>query len=172
MTGLKAPTHSLQILPPPSSSVAVRHRPCLLNLRKRSRLSKPSAWRNLATSPTRSKRPMTKNCGTRPTSLEPLLAIVKRQKLAWFGQVTCHDSLSKTILQDTLEGERCCGRQRKRWMENIKEWIFLPMPELLTQASCRKYWKRIFAEWAVMSPHWSGDWTEQNWTTSLSGIGL
>ena len=35
---------------------------------------------------------------------EPLLATVKRRKLAWFGQVTRRDSLSKTILQGTLEG--------------------------------------------------------------------
>ena len=32
-----------------------------------------------------------------------------------------HDSLSKTTLQGTLEGWRCCGRQRKYWMDNIKE---------------------------------------------------
>ena len=35
---------------------------------------------------------------------KPLLATVKRRKLAWFGHVTRHDSLSKTILQRTLEG--------------------------------------------------------------------
>ena len=35
---------------------------------------------------------------------EPLLANVNRQKLAWFGRVTRHDSLSKTILQGTMEG--------------------------------------------------------------------
>ena len=35
-----------------------------------------------------------------------LLASVKRQKLAWFGHVTCHDSLSKTVFQGTLEGAR------------------------------------------------------------------
>ena len=34
---------------------------------------------------------------------EPLLATVKRRKLAWFGHVTRHDSLSKTVLQGTLE---------------------------------------------------------------------
>ncbi|KAH3861537.1 hypothetical protein DPMN_024469 [Dreissena polymorpha] len=28
---------------------------------------------------------------------EPLLAAVKRQKLAWFGHVTRHDSLCKTV---------------------------------------------------------------------------
>ena len=35
---------------------------------------------------------------------EPLLATVKRWKLAWFRHVTRHDSLSKTISQGTLEG--------------------------------------------------------------------
>ena len=29
---------------------------------------------------------------------EPLLENVKRWKLSWFGNVTCNDSLSKTIL--------------------------------------------------------------------------
>ena len=35
---------------------------------------------------------------------EPLLATVERQKLAWFGHVTSHDSLFQTIRQGTLEG--------------------------------------------------------------------
>ncbi len=81
---------------------------------------------------------------------EPLLATVKRRKLAWFGHVTRHNSLSKTILQGTLEGGRRRGRQRKCWMDNIKEWTSLPMPELLTRASCRKDWKRISAESSLM----------------------
>ena len=35
---------------------------------------------------------------------EPLLTTVKRWKLAWFGHVTRHDSVSKIVLQSTLEG--------------------------------------------------------------------
>ena len=35
---------------------------------------------------------------------EPLLATGKRQKLAWFGHVTHHNSLSKTIPRGTFEG--------------------------------------------------------------------
>ena len=69
---------------------------------------------------------------------ELLLAAVKRRKFEWFRHVTRHGSLSKTLLQGTLEGERRRGRQRKCWMDNIKEWTYLPMPELLTKASCRK----------------------------------
>ena len=52
---------------------------------------------------------------------EPLLAAFQRQKLARFRHVTRHDSLSKNILQGTLEGERRCGQQRKCWMDNVKE---------------------------------------------------
>ena len=81
---------------------------------------------------------------------EPLLATVKRRKLAWFGHVTRHDSLSKTILQGTLENGRRLGRQKNCWMDNIKEWTSLPMPELLTRAFCRKDWKRIPAESSLM----------------------
>ena len=98
---------------------------------------------------------------------EPLLATVKRRKLARFGHVTCHDSLSETILQSALESGRRLGRQRKCWMDNIKEWTPLPMPELLTvtRASFRKDWKGISAESSAMSPrppNRLSDWTELN----------
>ena len=42
---------------------------------------------------------------------ETLLTTVKRWKLAWFGHVTRHDSLSKTIFLDILEGRRLPDRQ-------------------------------------------------------------
>ena len=60
---------------------------------------------------------------------------------------------------------RCRGRQRKCWMDNIKQWAFLPMPDLLTRASCIKYWRRISAESSLISPrrpNRSRDWTEHN----------
>ena len=43
-------------------------------------------------------------------------ATVKRRKLAWFGHVTRPDSLSKTILQGTMEGgRRSVGRGNAGW---------------------------------------------------------
>ena len=84
---------------------------------------------------------------------EPLLAIVKRRKLAWFEHVTRRDSLSKTILQGTLKAGRRRGWQRKCWMDDIKEWTCLPMPELLTRASCSTDWKRVSAESLRIFPH-------------------
>ena len=62
-------------------------------------------------------------CG--PTR-RPSGATVKKRSLAWFGHVTSHDSLSKTFLQGTLESGRCRGRQRKCWMDNVKEWTSPP----------------------------------------------
>ena len=67
-------------------------------------------------------------------SQEPLLATIKSWKLAWFRHVTRHNSLSKTILQGTLEGWRRRGWQRKCWMDNTTEWSSLPMSELLIMA--------------------------------------
>ena len=69
---------------------------------------------------------------------EPLLATVKRRKLAQFGHITRHNSLSKTILQSIFGGGQRRGRQRKCWINNIKEVTSMPMSELLTRASCRK----------------------------------
>ena len=78
----------------------------------------------------------------------------KRWKLAWFEQITSHNSLSKSILKGILEGGRCRGQQRKCWMNNIKEWTSLAMLELHTVASYRKEWKQISAKLSIMSPQW------------------
>ena len=42
--------------------------------------------------------------------------------------------LSKTLLNDTLEGQRRHGQRTKCWMDNVKEWTPLPMPEPLPAA--------------------------------------
>ena len=52
---------------------------------------------------------------------KPLLTTVERWKLKWFGHVMRQDSLFKTILPGTLEGGRRRGRQRRCWMDNVKD---------------------------------------------------
>ena len=66
---------------------------------------------------------------------EPLLTTVKRRKMAWYGHTVRHNTLSKTILQGTVEGSRGRGRLRKSWSENVREWTNLTLPEVLTIAS-------------------------------------
>ena len=52
---------------------------------------------------------------------ENLIMIVKRRKLAWFGHISRHNSLAKTVLQGTLEGGRKRGRQK-----NGPDWTAQP----------------------------------------------
>lgn len=83
---------------------------------------------------------------------EPLLSTVKRRKLAWYGHVTRHTSLSKTILQGTVEGKRRRGRQRKSWMDNIKEWTGCSFQTLLRSAEDRERWRSLTAQASTMTP--------------------
>ena len=153
-------------LSPPFSSVAVKHGRCLLTLKKRiqavetkclRKLLRISYWEHKTNKWLQSKI----NFLVGPQ--EHLLATFRRRNFAWFGHVTRHDdSLSKTILQGTLEGGRRRGRQRKCWMDNIREWTSLPMPELLTRTSLQKRLEEVNRP---SCPPWqpirSRDWTEQ-----------
>ena len=83
---------------------------------------------------------------------EPLLSTVKRRKLSWFGHITRHNTLPKTVLQGTLEGGRRRGRQTKCWMDNIKDWTRLDSPSLIREAEDRAGWRRLAARTSLMSP--------------------
>ena len=83
---------------------------------------------------------------------EPLLASVKMRKLSWFGHVTRHNSLPKTVLQGTLEGGRRKGRQAKCWLDNIKEWTRMDGPLLIRKAEDRAGWRRLATKASLMSP--------------------
>lgn len=82
----------------------------------------------------------------------PLLSLVKGRKLSWFGHITRHNALPKTILQGTLEGGRRRGRQVKCWMDNIKDWTRLDSPSLIRKAEDRAGWRRLAAQSALVSP--------------------
>ena len=83
---------------------------------------------------------------------ENLVGIVKRRKLAWFGHITRHDSLAKTVMQGTLEGGRKRGRQAKCWADNLKEWTRLDSPTLTRLAEDRLAWRSLSHNVSTMSP--------------------
>ena len=83
---------------------------------------------------------------------EPLLSLVKRRKLAWFGHVCRHDSLSKTILQGKVEGGRSRGGQIKAWTDNIKEWTGQDFSSLIRIAEDRNHWRTLCAEVSNVVP--------------------
>ena len=51
-----------------------------------------------------------------------LLTLVKKRKLRRFGHVSRSCGLAKTILQDTVQGKKRNGRQKKRWEVNFNDW--------------------------------------------------
>ena len=83
---------------------------------------------------------------------EPLLATVKRRKLMWFGHLNRHETLSTTILQGTVEGSRRRGRQKKCWLDNIKEWTGKPIPTILKATKKREKWRWISSKASCRSP--------------------
>ena len=88
--------------------MAVKHGPCFLTLYKGSRPFETKCLRKLlliAYFEHKTNNWMRSKINFLVGSQEPLLAMVKRQKLAWLRPVMQLDSLSKTILQGTLE----CG---------------------------------------------------------------
>ena len=84
---------------------------------------------------------------------EPLLATVKRRKLQWFGHTARHNSLSKTILQGTVEGGRRRGRPRKCWTDDVKAWTGLDMNSLLCEVKDRPKWRRTTVSASLMPPY-------------------
>ena len=53
--------------------------------------------------------------------------------------------MMKTILQGTVKGARRRGRQKKRWKDNIKEWMGMRFGDSLRAAEDREGWKGIVA---------------------------
>ena len=83
---------------------------------------------------------------------DELLTLVKKRKLRWFGHVSRSSGLAKTILQGTVKGKRKRVRQKKRWTDNIKEWIGMDFASSTRTDSNRTRWKEIVANQSVV-PH-------------------
>ena len=63
--------------------------------------------------------------------------------------------LFKSFLREATVSSSDMDRDVRCLMLSIQHflgWTSLPMPELLTRASCRKDWKRISAESSLKSP--------------------
>ena len=70
----------------------------------------------------------------------------------WFGSEKVSPSSFFLFFSVHLISWRHHGRQRKCWMDIVKEWLSLPIPELPTMASRKKVLKRISADLSLVSP--------------------
>ena len=63
-----------------------------------------------------------------------LLNLINNQKLSYFGHIKRHNTLEKLILEGTCEGRRGRGRPRRRWTQDIGEWMGVSTVEAGRQA--------------------------------------
>ena len=97
-----------------------------------------------------------------------LLTMVKKQKLRWYGHISRSSCMAKTVLQGTVKGARRRGRQKKRWEENIKEWMGIGFGDSLRAEKDRGGWKSIVATSSGVPgvprrPPRLRDWDEMKW---------
>ena len=99
---------------------------------------------------------------------DDLLLMVKKRKLRGYGHVSRSSGMAKTILQGTVKGARRRGRQKKRWEDNIKEWMVMWFGDCLRAAEDRKGWKGIVATLSVVPrrPPRLRDWDEMRWESN------
>ena len=76
---------------------------------------------------------------------EELLSTVKRRKMKWYGHVKRASGLAKTVPQGAVRGGRKRGRQRKRWEDNIRDWMGLELRDAVRRAEGREEWQMLVA---------------------------
>ena len=76
---------------------------------------------------------------------EDHLAIVKRRKQKWCGQVSHSSGLAKAILEGTVKGGRRQDRQEKRW-----EWTGLEFAKSQRAVENREKWRKLDAKSSVV----------------------
>ena len=69
---------------------------------------------------------------------------VRRPKLKYFGHVTRHNGLEKTIMQGMVAGKRSRGKPRQRWEKYIKD-TFGTMTAASRVAEDRCHGLRVYA---------------------------
>jgi hypothetical protein len=84
---------------------------------------------------------------TRTTSI-----VITRRKLAWYVHVTRHDSLSKTISQETVNVSRKRGGQRQTLIDNSKEWAGFSVSTLIRAAEKKEHWRNLRDYASALTP--------------------
>ena len=72
-----------------------------------------------------------------------VLRIIKDRKLKCYGHVIRHQGIQIAALTGKIEGRRSRGRQRKTWIDDVKEWSGLTTSEIGTRARDRKGWRKL-----------------------------
>ena len=96
---------------------------------------------------------------------DDILITVKKRKLKWFGHVSRSAGLAKTIWQETVQGGRRRGRQKKRWENNVSEWAGLRFCKALREAENKIKWRKKVA---MSGTPQRSPWLRDRWTVQRS----
>ena len=75
---------------------------------------------------------------------------MRKRKFRWYAHIKRTIGLARVILQGTVQGGRRKGRQKKRWEDNISEWIGLGLGVALRKAEDREEWRKVVAPSSLM----------------------
>jgi len=70
-----------------------------------------------------------------------LVSTVRKQKLQYLGHVIRAQNLGTHMLEGRIDGKRNRGRPRRRWLDDIKDWMGRPLAEYTAMARDRHQWR-------------------------------
>ena len=70
--------------------------------------------------------------------------------MKYFGDKSRHESLEKLPLQGRVEGRRTRGRRRRKWTDDISEWLGMSVGEATRLVEDRTGYRRRV--WTATSP--------------------
>ncbi|KAI8500917.1 hypothetical protein Bbelb_210120 [Branchiostoma belcheri] len=79
-----------------------------------------------------------------------LLNTIKRRKLQYFGHATRAENITTHILQGVINGRRSRGRPRRRWGDDVRDWMGMPLAECSHRARDRREWRRLILDATIV----------------------
>jgi hypothetical protein len=81
-----------------------------------------------------------------------LMEVVKGRKLNYFGHMIRADKLPAFICQGYLDGKRARGRPKRRWMDDVEDWMGMTMADCVRSARNRERWRKMTSSTLITDP--------------------